>query len=151
MKNIAAIVDSLGPSQMSFYLIKRFNNLIKDVDYSPICFYNNLTKPVITPFFGCANIASLSAFRGAAISTNIETASLILRTCNKMDRYLYVWDLEWLRRPMEFGHTMPIFRHPKIQIIARSEDHKNIIENYINRDVCGIVEDWSIEDLMRII
>lgn len=151
MKSIAAIVDNLGPSQMSFYLIKRFNNLIKNVDYAPLCFYNNLTRPVITPFFGCANISSLSSFKGAAIATSIETAGLLLNTYNKMNRYLYVWDLEWLRHPIDFNGAMSIFRNPKIKIIARSDDHRRAIENYANKKVSGIVEDWSTEDLMKII
>ena len=151
MYNIAAIVDSLGPSQSSFYLIKQFNDLIKSVDYSPVCFYNNITNPVVTPFFSCMNASGLSSFEGLAISTSIETAGLLLNTSSKVDRCMYVWDLEWLRTPLDFENSISIFRHPNLKIIARSQSHKDIIENYTNKKVSGIVEDWKVKDLVNII
>lgn len=151
MYNIAAIVDNLGPSQSSFYLIKQFNDLIKNVDYAPVCFYNNIVRPVTTPLFGCMNVSCLSSFEGPAISTSIETASLLLNTNSKLDRYIYIWDLEWLRAPLDFENTASIFRHPSLKIIARSQSHKNIIEHYTNKKVSGIVDDWKVKDLVNII
>jgi|TARA_R110002012_G_scaffold260919_2_gene442694 hypothetical protein len=151
MMSVAALVDNLGPSQMSFYLIKRFNNLIKSVNYAPVCFYNNLTRPVITPFFACMNIACLSTFNGVVLATSLETANTALQTCGKMDKYLYLWDLEWLRKPLDFDNVASVLRHPDLNIIARSEEHKRVIENYTNRKICGVVDDWKIEDILGII
>jgi hypothetical protein len=151
MISVAALVDTLGPSQMSFYLIKRFNNLINDVNYSPVCFYNNLTRPVITPFFSCMNIACMSTFKGVALATSLETANTALETCGRIEKYLYLWDLEWLRKPLDFDSASSVLKHPDLKIIARSEEHKRVIENYANKTVCGVVDDWNIEDILGVI
>ena len=34
MKKIAVVMDNLGPSQKSFYLIKEFNKLSANIEYS---------------------------------------------------------------------------------------------------------------------
>ena len=53
MKKIAAILDTLAASQNSFYLIKEFNKLHKNYEYSPVCFYNNLSATPVKTFFAC--------------------------------------------------------------------------------------------------
>jgi len=149
--NIAAIVDSLGPSQLSFYLIKEFNKLIKDVNFSPVCYYNNISTPMLNPFFGCMNISSFSSFSGIAVATTIELANMLLVTNNSADKYFYVWDLEWIRRPLDFDDASQIMANDKLNLVARSEDHASLIENYCNRPVSGIMDNWKIDDLLNII
>lgn len=149
--NIAAVVDSLGPSQLSFYLIKEFNKLIKNVNFSPICYYSNISIPMLNTFFGCMNIASFSSFDGAAIATDIETANLLLNTNNSAEKYFYVWDLEWIRRPMPFEDVTSIMSDDSLKLVARSEEHAKLIENYCNKKVCGIVANWNIKDFLNII
>ena len=93
------------------------------------------------------NIASLSTFKGAVIATSIETANLILKTASALDRYLYLWDLEWLRKPIDFESMVQIINNPQLKILTRSKDHQALLENYSNKTVHGIVDDWNINDL----
>tara|TARA_R100001163_G_scaffold2127_1_gene3343 strand:- start:653 stop:1120 length:468 start_codon:yes stop_codon:yes gene_type:complete len=151
MKNIAALVDSLSPTQMSFYLIKEFNNFVKDVDYSPCCFYNNLMASVLSPFFSCMNISFFSNFKGDAIATSIETANLLLKTNNACNRYLYLWDMEWLRNPLAFDNISGVLSDDRISLIARSNSHKDLIENFCNREVIGVVDDWNVDQLQELL
>ena len=152
MKKIAAVVDSLGPTQSSFYLIKEFNKLLDNIGYSPICFYNNLAPAVVKPFFTCTNVSFYATHDGCTIADTVEMANLILKTQNSSNKFFYVWDLEWCRRNgREFEHNVQAFNKQDIKLIARSEDHAKAIKNYCNRDVVGIVENFNINKLMEII
>ena len=43
------------------------------------------------------------------------------------------------------------YNNKGVDLIARSEDHAKAIKNYCNRDVCGIVTDFNMDQLMEII
>jgi len=152
MKKIAAVLDTLSASQNSFYLIKEFNKLHKNYEYSPVCFYTNLSATPVKTFFACMNVSYYSHFDGATIATSIETADTILKTKNgSAKKFLYLWDLEWIRKPMDFNYVNSVLSHPNLAIISRSNSHKQLIENYCNREVAGVVEDWNMEQLEQII
>lgn len=151
MNSIAAVVDSLGPTQSSFYLIKEFNKLTEDVQYAPVCFYNNLSPPVVKPHFSIMNISYYATYDGCTVASSVETANLILKTHNSSDKFFYVWDLEWIRRPVQFTDTVSVMRDKRIKLIARSQHHKDLIEKYANREVVGIVDNWNIKQLEEIL
>ena len=151
MNRIAAVVDNLGPTQLSFYLIKEFNSLAKHTKYSPVCFYNSLSPPVVKPHFATMNISHYATYYGCTVATSVETANLILKTENSSDKFFYVWDLEWLRKPMQFTDVVSIMRDERIKLIARSENHKDLIEKYANREVSGIVDNWNMQQLEEIL
>tara|TARA_Y100000296_G_scaffold73233_1_gene90503 strand:- start:413 stop:874 length:462 start_codon:yes stop_codon:yes gene_type:complete len=151
VKKLATIVNAIDQTQMAFYMTKELNKTLDDIKYAPICFYNVLSHPPITPLFACMNISYYSRFDGATIATNIETANMMLKTKNNSRKFLYLWDLEWLRRPLDFDDIISVLCHPDINIIARSDSHKNMITNYCNREVAGIVDNWSIGQLEKII
>ena len=151
MIRIAAILSNLGPSQNSFYLIKEFNKLVKDVKYAPVCFYNNLSPPVVKSFFSCMNISYYSTYYGYTIASSVETANLMLKTHNSSEKIFYVWDLEWLRKPIAFNDVVSIMRDERITLVARSEHHKDLIEKYANKEVAGIVDNWNMKQFEEIL
>ena len=51
---------------------------------------------------------------------------------------------------MNFTQVCNILRDERLSIIARSESHANIIENFCNKKVVGIVEDWNSEQLLAL-
>tara|TARA_R110000737_G_scaffold212812_1_gene230075 strand:+ start:112 stop:588 length:477 start_codon:yes stop_codon:yes gene_type:complete len=150
MINIAAIVKDLGPSQQSFYLIKKFNELSRDPNFSCSAFVANLGVPVTKPLFSCSSVSFFSDYIGTAIATNLEEADILLKSNNNCKKYLYLWDLEWLVRPMNFTQVCNILRDDRLKIIARSKSHADIINNFCNKEVIGIVEDWNNEQLLEI-
>ena len=151
MKKIAAILDTLAASQNSFYMIKEFNKLQENNMYSPVCFYNNLSATPIKTKFACMNISYYSHFDGVTVSTSIDTANAALKTKNRSKKFLYIWDVEWLRQPMDFNYVNSVLSDPDMAIISRSNSHSQLIKNYCNKDVAGVVQDWNMQELENIL
>ena len=150
MNKIAAIVDDLGPSQKCFYLIKEFNKAAMSKDMSVSAFYNRPALPVTKPHFSCRNISFLSGYDGVAIATNLVTAEMLLRSHNNSDKYLYLWDIEWLISPVNFQAACNILLDDRLKLIARSDSHATIINNFCNKQLSGIVDNWEINELLKV-
>jgi hypothetical protein len=151
MRKIAAMLDTLSASQNSFYLIKEFNKLQSDNQYSPVCFYNNLSATPVKTHFACMNISYYSHFDGVTITTSIDTANTAIKTNNNSKKFLYLWDMEWLRNPMDFNYVNSVLSNDDIAIISRSNSHSDLIKNYCNKEVAGVVQDWDMEQLEKIV
>ena len=151
MNKIAAILDGLGPSQKSFYMIKEFNKAAAMKDISACAFYKKPSMPVIRPYFSCRNIAFLSGYHGAAIATTLDEANILLKSHNNSKKYLYLWDLEWLVNPVNFSAACDILLDNRLNIIARSESHASVINNFCNKEIIGIVDNWNMDQLLDII
>lgn len=151
MNNIAAVLHDLGPSQKSFYMIKEFNKLAALKDFSMSAFYSRPSMPVVKPFFSCRNISFLSGFNGIAIATSLQDASSLLRSDNNSKKYLYLWDIEWLINPMPFSTAVNILLDKRLNIIARSKSHALIIENFCNKKVVGVVDNWNLNQLLSLL
>ena len=148
---IAAIINDLGPSQKAFYLIKEFNRLCANAKMSCTAFVNTCSAYVTKPLFSCMSIAFFSDFNGVAIATTVEEANSLLQSSNNSDKYLYLWDLAWTEHPVNHDAFCNILRDPRLKIIARSESHAKTIENFCNKKVVGIVDDWNAEQLLQIV
>lgn len=148
---IAAIINDLGPSQKAFYLIKEFNKLCANAKMSCTAFVNICSAYVTKPLFSCMSIAFFSDYNGVAIATTVEEANSLLQSSNNSDKYLYLWDLAWTERPVNHDMFCNILRDSRLKIIARSESHAKTIENFCNKKVVGIVDDWNAEQLLKIV
>ena len=147
---ISSIVDDLGPSQKNFYMIKEFNKAAMSKDMSVSAFYNNPMIPVTKPHFSCRNISFLSGYEGIAIATSILAADTLLKSHNDSKKYLYLWDKEWLIRPVNFAVACNILLDNRLQLIARSESHATIINHFCNKQLSGIVDNWNMGELLKI-
>ena len=150
MKNISAFVKDLAVSQKSFYLIKEFNKCLNDTDISTSVFVERPAIPPIPTHFSCKNISFLSGYHGIVIATTIDGADIILKASNASSKYLYLWDMEWLETPLFFETAMRILRDDRLKIIARSQSHAELIQNFCNKSPVGIVSDWNIQELLAI-
>lgn len=148
---IAVVIDDLSASQKSFYLINEFNKLCASPKFSCSAFVNTCGIFVKKPLFSCMSIAFFSAYDGIAIATTIEEAKSLLNTSNNSDKYLYFWDLDWLRTPVNHDEHCKILRDERLKIIARSDSHAKLIENFCNKAPVGIVDDWNHKQLLEII
>ena len=149
--NIAGVLNNIGPSQKAFYMIKELNELAKDPDNSCAAFIELMGVCVIKPFFSCYNIAFFSEYHGTAIATTLEEANIILQTSNNTNKYLYLWNLEWLNKPINYTAALDILLNPELKLIARSDSHAKVIENFCNKTPAGIVEDWNRHQLKEIV
>jgi len=151
MINITAVLNDLGPSQKSFYFIKNFNELSKNPNFSCSAFLCNIGMPVTKPLFSCSSVSFFSDYFGIAISTSIAEADTLLKSHNNSKKYLYLWDMEWLVRSMNYSQVCKILLDKRLKIIARSKSHAQIIENFCNKKPIGIVEDWNNEQLLTLL
>lgn len=148
---ISAVMDNIGPSQCSFYLIKEFNRLSASYLNSCSVFVNRITPPVIKPIFSCPIISYFMSYDGIAIATTLDEASSILGARNNSKKFLYLWDLEWLYSPKDYNKVYELLNNPQLKIIARSNSHAKLIENFCNRPVCGIVNNWNKDQLIEVV
>ena len=151
MLNVCATVNDLGPSQKSFYLIKEFNRAGTETDLSTTVFYNRAAIPVTRPIFSCSSISFFASYQGHAISTTIDEANTLLQTSNSAVKYLYLWDIDWLNHPVNYGAATKILCDPRLKIIARSDYHATIIENFCNKKPVGKVDNWNLQQIIEVI
>ena len=61
----------------------------------------------------------------------------------------YVWDLEWIRP----GKNIYLYNYGAFQrankVIARSQAHAKAIENYSNRKVDSVIEEFSVSEIIK--
>ena len=151
MNKIAAVIEDMGPSQKSFYMIKEFNKAASLRDMSICAFYHKPSMPVTKPFFSCRNISFLSGYNGVAIASGIQEAQTLLKSHNNSDKYLYLWDIEWLTSPMNFSGVCNILLDKRLKIIARSDAHAKVVDNFCNKKPIGIVDNWNLVELLNIV
>ncbi len=97
------------------------------------------------------NISYYSRFDGVTIATSIDTANTAIKTNNNSKKFLYLWDVEWIRKPLDFNYVNSVLSNDDIAIISRSNSHSGLIKNYCNKEVAGVVQDWDMEQLEKII
>jgi len=149
--NISAVVKDLSISQNSFYMIKEFNKLLDNPDVSTGAFYQRASIPATTACFGTKICAHISSYNGVLIASSLELLEMCLKFHINSDIYFYVWDLDWLDNPVYFSTAMEIMRNDQVKILARSESHAECINNFCNKEVIGIVDNWNSTQLLKII
>tara|TARA_R110000824_G_scaffold9366_1_gene41885 strand:- start:1238 stop:1693 length:456 start_codon:yes stop_codon:yes gene_type:complete len=144
------VVGDLGPSQLSYYVIRNCNDeLTRNNKDDFVVFVENLSRFAMQPNFGLMSIDEIWSFNGLLIATSISTALQVKKATNNSKKYFYVWDLEWTRpHGHDFLYNIEAFKD--IDLIARSEEHAKAIKNYCNRDVVGIVEDFNLQELYKV-
>ena len=153
-KQIGFIVNNLMASHLSFSLIKNLNEYVDESNSEAVVFFENSSSSIIRPNFATMSLNEIWNFNGVLVSTNINTTLALKKCFAPSKKIFYVWDLEWMRPAMgqniEFERVVQAFSYESIDLLARSKDHAKAIENYSNRKVKHIVENFNIEKLMRI-
>ena len=151
-KQIGILLEDLSASQLTFYTIKNINDYLENSDIDFVVIFQNSTTSMITPRFSTMSVSEMWSFNGIVIATSVTTALSMQKTCTPVEKYFYVWDLDWHRQSgREFEYTIQAYNDPKLNLIARSSSHAKAIKNYCNRDVCGIVDNFNIDQLIGVI
>lgn len=148
---IAAVIDNLGPSQKSFYMIKEFNKACDDTKLCLSAFFVRSAIPVVPVMFSCKSISFLSGFHGTAISTTVTEADALLKSSNNSRKIFYMWDAEWLISPRNFHEISSVLLDNRLDIICRSDSHAKLLENFCNKKPIGIVDNWNMEQILGIL
>lgn len=153
MHNIGFLVKTLNASQESFCLVHQANRAITN-DHNIIVFSDTPNVPCVPNNFAHMQIAEAWSCSYPLIATNLSLANKLVNFPGTKEKYFYVWDLEWLRYPSHaknYHLFASVYRNPRLKLIARSQQHKEIIEDCWNTLTVGIVDDYSIDQFIEII
>lgn len=88
---------------------------------------------------------------GAIICPTIELAKNILNTANNSKRILYLYDLEWMFRPMLYHEIYELLNNESLFLILRSEDHVSPVKNISNREPDAIINKFSLGKIWNLL
>lgn len=143
---IGILLSNVEYNQLIHY-VSEFINRNHDIDV--IGFFENVYSLSNRLNFALMQSSELYSYSGIGIATNINTAEKILNSPSLEDRFLYLWDLEWLRYPQKNYHDFAkIYRNKNLKIIARNKDHAALIEKSFNIKVHLIADNFKIEKVL---
>lgn len=145
------LIDSLQISQKLVETTIEMNKLKNLEEYWDIVvFYVDYGKIIQDPHFAFMDAVNLYRFNGPVIATDLKTASMILDLPKTTRQLLYMWDLEWTNDNHQLNDLLDIYMNPKLELIARSEDHAKIIKNCWKEPVATI-EDFDYEKITELL
>lgn len=149
---IGILVDKIDASQQSFYLIKNINKICEDPFLDIIVFYKEWILPPVTPHFAVMNEKQAWSYDAPIFATSLVTAEKLLSFPVPTKKFFYIWDLEWIDlENYSYNNVYNIYCNPGLELIARSDYHKEIIEKVWNRKVHAVIEDFNHEQYSEII
>lgn len=145
------LVNNLGPSQLSYFLIRNTNlALAERAELDAVVFYETMTRPCLSPCFATMQLPEAFAFDGVAIATSLAGAARLLHFAGTSKKFLYVWDLEWIRmQQKDFASLRSIYGNQELTLLARSADHKKLLEDSWNRPVKAVVDDFCMRSILE--
>ena len=149
--NFGVLLNNIGANQLAYRVIQGLNELGNQrPDVDPIVYYENMQRSCLPTNFAVMQIAEAWGQHGTMMSTSLSTAHKLIGFPSER-KIFYVWDLEWLRGHKERHYKLSadIYTHPDLELMARSQDHKNVIENAFNKEVKHIVPDFDIAKLLQ--
>jgi len=154
MQKIGILVNNFGPTQLAYCCIKNLNEFISNnqLDYSPIGFYEQLYPTCLPTLFATMHINEIYGYSANLITTDLNTTVKAVNSFGRKKIYFYVWDLEWVRmKQKNYLSLMPIYNNPEVELISRSKEHYDLIENCWNKKPIAIVEDFHCGKLFNVV
>jgi hypothetical protein len=152
MIKIGIMLDNVGPNQLAHYIINSGNKFLEKNSRRSdlIMFIHNVVSPCAHINFSVMNVSEAYDFDGFLVATSLHTAAKLAKTPGTKKKFFYVWDLEWLRPyGRNFEGVSALYKHPQIELIARSQPHKDLIE-LSWKPTIGIVEDGRVEQFYKL-
>ena len=157
IKRLGFLLHDLSPSQISYQLIKTGNELLKTTDKIDLAlFYRNFSVSVAEANFGTFTAYECFNYTGIVVATDLQGAANILKWPgpNRNKMYFYLNDLEWIRlrgQPgVDFESLAAVYLNPKLNIICRSETHKEIFESCW-RKCAGVIEGGDVKQFVKLL
>lgn len=145
-------IDNLGASQLNYFLVKTGNAYLRENPGDDlIAFCESQTRNPLPANFAGMPVYEAYGFNGAVVATTLETAKKILGFPCPSKKYLYLWDVGWLRQPGSYREYADVYRHLDLNIIVRSTDHFRLFEDCWNRTPSSIIEDCDVADLFALV
>jgi hypothetical protein len=153
MNKIGIAVPNLGAGHMTYCLIRNVNLWMHErFDTDITLFYETLALPCLPPNCAVMQIHEGFSYDGPMIATSLSTADKLARWPGPSRRLFYTWDMEWLRMPQKsFEQLRGIYANPDLELVARGQDHARLLEDVWNVKVRAVVEDFDLNELLKVI
>lgn len=143
--NVGIILPHVASSQLKDEVFD-IVNAYSEKGNSYTIFFENVApnyRYILAPLM---NIADSKFFKGRLIGFTLSSTDFMLRSFNEVESVLYAYDMEFLRGKTDFISNNKVYRNPELKILTRSNDYKNLLQNYSNRTVDVI----SLEQIMTV-
>ena len=155
MLKLGFAVNSLAPSQLSYYLVREVNRYLgesKNANVDVVIFRQDIDVPRQMPICATMSISEIWGFNGILISTSVGTALKAISAPGPARKIFYPYQLEWIRpQQTHYSTFVKAYTSETMDIVTRNQDHANIIANCFNRKSIGHVEDFNIKELLEVV
>tara|TARA_R110000824_G_scaffold7728_2_gene34974 strand:+ start:15285 stop:15740 length:456 start_codon:yes stop_codon:yes gene_type:complete len=149
MQKLGILLDSPGKTQEFQSLSTELNKLsCSDIDI--IVFYAEYGIIPTQTNFALMQMVYAFDYDGILISTNHYTTSIMKNVLRCKKKFFYVWNLEWIYKPLNFSQIESLYTSPDINLLARSKSHADVLERTWQKPV-AIIEDFNHEQIKKII
>lgn len=149
--NINFLVDHVGASHMAYYLVEHANAMSGHGQANVIVFYDQLHRPCRKLLVPTMMMIEAWAQPGVSIATSLSTAARLLSFPGPQQKMFYVWDMSWIRNPKYVGPFGELFRNQNLTLIARCQDHADVLSNNFNVEVPYVFDNFDSESLLKAI
>lgn len=147
------ILSHVGARQDAYELLSSAGDFLearRDADV--VVFTQHIMKPWRVPPTAVMNATESFDFRGIVVATNLFGASNLLGSPGATRRIFYVQDFEWGQQDgPSFEDCEAIYRDPRLELVARSTEHGEVLRGVWNRPVLGVVESFNVEAFARLL
>jgi hypothetical protein len=154
MMKLGILLNNLGPNQLAYTAIRN-NNFYVDraQDFDCILFYENYVRPCLPMNFASMQVFEAYGYDGTLVATSLSSAHKALECYASKKKFFYVWDLEWMRLQQfkQFRDLHNIYANKELTLIARSQQHKDVIEDSWNVNVAGVVDNFDMRQMAEVI
>lgn len=149
---IGVIFEYLTISQMTYLGIISINKFCHERIGADLCiFYQHYSLPPVKLLCPILGIQQLEKWHHPTITTSIETCLEAL-DFNIPRVFFYVFDPDFINRPdLSSNDLRRAFCDPRVHIITRHKDHKELVETEFGIQVLDIIPDFNIEAFIKLI
>jgi len=133
---IAVLTQDLTKSIMNYDLVNHINSS----SYNWYIFTQNINPHIVKPKCFVSNSFDLYNFNAATLCLDLKSAEIVART-GRDKKVLYLYNLEWLYDVMFY---IPVYElMNKFTVVARSDDHAEIISNFLGGRDIKVAKDFK--------
>ena len=145
------IIDGLGFTQKAMQTTLQMNLLDRlDEYWDMVLFYVEHASIQISPRFAMMDSVEMYGFDAPVIATDLRTAFMLSEAHSVTQKYFYIWDFEWINSVFDVDLLLSIYHNPDIELIARSDEHADIIAKCWKNPI-AVIENFNHEQITKLL
>lgn len=150
---VGFVFTHLSVSHLTYLGLNSINQLCKTYAGIDICIFSqHIIQPCVSllcPAFGMSELVRWNDY--PLITTSIGTTIEALAS-NAPIVYHFCFDPEFVDQPhKESCDLRPAFCDPRVRVIVRHEDHKQLIEEEFGIKICAVIPDFDVEKIIKLV